>query len=617
MLAGLLVGHVSWVQGWPGWGVDACLTRHISDAEIPGYIQLLRSSGVRIVRERDVGVRKLDGSYGGDIRPRLRELKAAGFTVDAFATQAIPLRRLRTGDVLPEDLREVYGLGQVLRKDFAGLVDVWEMSAEPDIGYCHDLPDRLAAYEKALYLGLKSGNGRSPEAILGALALPPGPWLNRAAANGLLDYADAYNFHFYGHPEDLSGVLRAHRAFAKAHRRGPAELPIWITECGINAVKPDAFLDPARRRIQAGYTTETAQEALEGGAAVFMPFILVHHGDPAALTLSADQPLPAWNAYAAYTRAHPWPARPLAGTAHPVNPIILEWLPDNGAAIPHKVSGTYRFRGNEPMNGEIRVYNLGKKLVGGRLEAALGAGVRSTFPLGQEMVIAPGGLSIVHGDFSRERSGYVQAWWRGDFVGDDGSRSPLYFGLETTPQDAEFVETPLVLSAPGGRIQPQYPDYSVSDRAGPWVGINGVKVEAPTATGARFRVTQVTGDPGGDPFYPPMAIASLHGLPREGFLVVKPDRVPTDLVARVDFVDTAGQRFTIWENLGQSYTAPRKDLWLNLHDFHVYFWGHCTDDPRFRPENVRQMQLRFYFLRVPSAIGLDFFLARPRVSPES
>ena len=194
-------------------------------------------------------------------------------------------------------------------QEYAGLVDGWEMVGEADIGYCRDLPERTVAFQKALYLGIKAGaeEAGQPEAVaMGALGLPPGPWVDRAVRNGLLDYTDAYNFHYYGRAEDLAGVIEAHRAIA-----GPS-LPIWITECGVKTVSPDDFLNPERRRLQAEFIVATGTEARRQNVALFMPFILTDRGDPYALTLSADKPLPAWTSYAALTRKLDWPRVPWA-----------------------------------------------------------------------------------------------------------------------------------------------------------------------------------------------------------------------------------------------------------------------------------------------------------------
>jgi len=584
----------------PGWGIDACLTAHVSDDEFPAYIRLLRASGVRVVRERGTGVRRPDGSYAGDVRAKFRALKDAGFAVVAFASMP-ENAAMAPGNALPDDLRAVFEHGKILSRDFAGLVDAWEMLGEPDVGYCRDLPERAVAYQKALYLGIRAGgegSSRDSLAIMGALALPPGPWLERAVRNGLLDYTDAYNFHYYGQAADFTGVIRAHRLVA-----GP-DLPLWVTECGMKTVSPGDFLAADRRRLQAAFTVSTARQARQEGMALFMPFILVDHMDPYALTLAADRPLPAWTAYARLTREWPWPQRPWMRRPRTPNPVVVQWVPDNTTTIPCKVSGTYRFRGRTAIRGEMRIYNFSARPVHGVLRMDGSATIATSFPHERDLTVEPGGVTVLHGEFSPIGVSYFQAWLHIDFVSDDNARSPLSFGLETTPQADEFIEEPLpIINAHqvdaasrrvpneerdrdvASTIHPEYLDYHISSTAGPWLGMNGVVVDQASMKGARFRVTEATGDPEGDPLYPPMAVARVGGLPSDGFLLVSPDRrIDRNFSLRVDLVDDTGQRFTIWENLGQSYFAPARELWLNLRDFHVYFWGRCSPTPRFDPK---------------------------------
>lgn len=381
------------LPGAVGWGLDACLSRHVPGGAFEPYTGLVGNSEISILRERDIG-RRIAGidaatllrdlifrsaTYENDPRPAFRKLKAQSYAVGAFATLPNGVVAAQADNVLPEDLLAVYREGQILVRDFHGLVDAWEMVGEPDLGHCRDLPDRVAAYQKALYLGIRHGaeaiarrdpkpqsSAIGPLVLMGALGCPPGPWLERAARNGLLDYTDAYNFHFYGHAEDLTEEMAGHRAFAR--RWGRPGIPLWITECGINAVTPDDFLNPQRRQLQAEFTVATARQALAtDDVAVFMPFILVHDKDPYAMTLSADRPLPAWEAYAQFTKENPWPSRTVAMPPRDPNPIVVQWLPDNETTIPHKVSGTYRFKGDQPIKGELRIYNFSDRAIHGKL----------------------------------------------------------------------------------------------------------------------------------------------------------------------------------------------------------------------------------------------------------
>jgi hypothetical protein len=80
----------------------------------------------------------------------------------------------------------------------------------------------------------------------------------------------------------------------------------------------------------------------------------------------------------------------------------------------------------------------------------------------------------------------------------------------------------------------------------------------------------------------------------------------------VDLVDADGQRFCIWENLGQSYFVNSSEVWLNVHDMQIYFWGRCTVNPRFHPERVREIQLRFYCNKAGERMRVRLSWMEPR-----
>ncbi len=593
------------------WGIDGCLTCHVPvDGDFQAYVRLLKETGVTWVRERGAWVDEAALTDGGNqLVSRLRTMQAAGLRVVAFAGGGA-LRVEQPGNQLPEDLQAVYSNAFRQGRNAAGLVDAWEMSGEPDLGYCRDLPDRLAAYNKAMYLGLHDGAasvGRSTVVLMGALGSAPGPWLERAMSNGLLDYTDAYNFHFYGHAADLAGVIAAHRAvlgaafppkgLAARHGRPGAmfpeshweriELPMWITECGINAVAPDDFYNPQRRALQAAFARETAGVAwATRELALFMPFILVHADDAHAMTVRSDFLFPAWEAYADYARGHPWPERPLVRAAANPNRIVVQWMPDNTTTVPHKVAGTYRFGADGPVRGVLRVYNFGGKPVGGRIEAGLlphvkidspdlvnTGGGRLIFP---DLIVPAGGRIELPVEFSPSSSGYFRDEWAAAFVEAGGRRSPVVFGLERWPEAKDFVEGPLALKPTGA--------------VGPWTPRNGLEARR-EGDGTIFQVGSISRDP----LLPVQAVAAADGLPARGFLRLQLSNPAVRV--RVDLVDTKGQRFAVWENFGMNYARPSSDVWLNLADFNLYFWGHCGADARLHPERIREVQLRFFFTK--------------------
>ena len=655
----------------PGWGIDACLTRHVPAPELPRYLELLETSAVRMLREREVGGLLSDGSYHNDARVGYRLAKAHGHSVVAFASLPVRLPPAQSGNVLPEDLRKVFEQGRLLGRDCAGLVDAWEMVGEPDIGFCTDLPDRVVAYQKALYLGLKAGaveaarkpetrnlkpegkdraqvsglrsqpSAHAPLVLMGALGMPPGPWLERAAANGLLDYTDAYNFHFYGHAKDLTGVIEAHRGFLRKQGPPAKGMPLWITECGIEAVDKKDFLNPQRRQMQASFTSSTARQALAASdVAVFMPFILVEEGDPYAMVLSAERTFPAWNAYAKFTRENPWPERPLARPPANPNPIVMQWLPDNRTCVPHKVSGTYRFRGPQPIKGELRIYNFGSTAVEGRIEMALlkKAAIRNRGPDSPSRAISvpPMETITVPLEFTAIAGEGFREWVGAAFVEQSGRHSPVFFGVEREGTLADFVETPLAVHPlPGEVIRfPQVAEYQSGEHVGVWSTMNGLKGKdlkpetgnlKPEMSGPNIQVPGFNSLAYGtassssgsfwierrntDPLVPTMAVAGIDGLPGHGFIRMQLDKPMTKArKVLVVLVDDRGQRYTIWENFGADYYGSRSDIWLNLEDFHADFWGPCSADYRFRPKRIREVHLRFYLDDPGDVVGVRLSL---------
>lgn len=618
----------------PEWAIDACLSCHIPEEAWPAYLELLAASGVRTLRERGIGTREADGRYRGDMRPAYRRLKAAGHQVVAFAGTPVPV--VQVGNVLPEDLLVVYAHAQHLGRDFAGLVDAWEMVGEPDVGYCPDLPDRVAAYQKALYLGIKAGarsvGAPAPAVLMGALALPPGPWLERAVRNGLLDYTDAYNFHYYGHPEDLPGVIAAHArvaargkvvnevpVFPKAWwQRSSApqttDLPLWITECGIEVASAQDFLNPQRRRMQAEYTQKTAQVAWgDRRVALFMPFILAHEKDPHALTLPGAVPLPAWTTYAEFTRRPPWPARRLVNPPPAPNPLVVQWLPDNRTTRPHKVSGTYRMVGDLTVTGELRFYNFSARAITGRVVETALRRIQREGRLPETLTVPPGEMRAVPVSFKKMApTGYVREDWTVTFAELGGALTAVSFALETEPVSGDFEKRPWPVLPPIGDTLKHPVDAwdDIGSISGRWRGLNQLRVEEVAGDTIRVSTRQLTGDP----LRGRQALARVGPLPANGFIRLELERpFGKDFAVGVDLIDRRGQRFTIWENSGVSYFNSKvPEVWLNLRDFQIYFWGRCTDMPVFKPGEVEELQFRFMGNQTDDPRTVKFSVMVPR-----
>lgn len=172
---------------------------------------------------------------------------------------------------LPVDLREAFERSRGLGLAYGVHVRAWEIDNEPDLGFVPESAESYTAFLKAMYLGLQRGfaedqqraasseqrvdqatkleprpkTPRGALVIMGSLGLPPGPWLERFAANDGFAYTDGFNYHYYGYAEDFSGVYRQHEAalreltsqvsgfgFQVSHTSVQKNLPVFLTEVG-------------------------------------------------------------------------------------------------------------------------------------------------------------------------------------------------------------------------------------------------------------------------------------------------------------------------------------------------------------------------------------------------
>lgn len=660
LMGALLLSGTAWGADLKaGWGVDGCLSCHAAPADVEGYLRMLVEAGMHYVRERqpgDVLVHR-DSAYALGVFQRER---AAGLHVTTFAELPGRVPTTEEWDQAPEDLFAAYKAAYTLGEKAAGLVDVWELQGEPDTFACKDLPDHMMATQKAVYLGMKDGaaaagakqagaagmNARipsSPGVLMGGIATAPGPWAERAGRNGLYEYTDGLNFHFYGHARDFAGTINAQRDLARKFEPG-RHLPIWVTECGLDALPAGDPGNARARELQRDFTIETSRTALDEGLAVFMPFIFVHKGDGYAMCEAPGHPYPAWAAYADFTRRHPLPARP--AIVPPVAPsrVVLQWQPDYATCLPQKVSGAYWFWSfdeggpSDAIEGSVAAYNFSATPVCGKLSLQAPAGTRmlvngTAGGLAKEIEIPAFGKVQLPVKFElSDPDHYLRTFVDARFRQQGSqSRSTLWFALETKP-DEEILPRRFTLDAvrPRGHrftwIWAPQPCH-VTSHGGPWIGVNGVTVL--NAAGKpnwgslgdpwQFRVEGSQTDPR----FPPMAITRVDGLPQVagGFLRVRfPEKLGTITAVRVDLVDKHGQRFAISENFGRNRIVPdAREVLLAYRDFNVYPFGRCLRRPDFHPEDVREIQLRFY----PSpgadkcAVQLDVIAPQKKVSREN
>ncbi|WP_157772429.1 hypothetical protein [Lacunisphaera limnophila] len=208
-------------------------------------IRFARTELAAEARGEWVRLRSVDLSKEHETRHALHQLRAAGWRTCMMLRLSVKDWKTK---YLPEDLRESYTHSRKLGVAFGDLMDAWEVDNEPDLGFVPELPERYAAFLKTYWLGLKegikeakakpetgnlkpefssqdsdlhapatsgfrsqvSGFSNVPLVLMGSLGLPPGPWLERFAANDGFAYTDGYNYHYYGYADDFTGVYRQH-----------------------------------------------------------------------------------------------------------------------------------------------------------------------------------------------------------------------------------------------------------------------------------------------------------------------------------------------------------------------------------------------------------------------
>lgn len=233
--------------------------------------------------------------------------KAVGITVyqvfhdsPEWATSAPPNTRSRHS-YPPKDPNDVYLYFREAARHFRGRVQFWEIWNEPDIFFFAGRPEEYAAVLKAAYLGCKDGNPDC-EVLFGSLAMQAGTWVERVFENGVSDYFDLFNMHYYGNVDGVLDRIRANKAFLE---RFKCRKPIWLTEMGVTANMGQDGTFTESERHQAAYLVKSYAHALSQGIDRFFFFYMAEFLENAAalwgIVRSDLTPKPAYAALAVLT----------------------------------------------------------------------------------------------------------------------------------------------------------------------------------------------------------------------------------------------------------------------------------------------------------------------------
>jgi hypothetical protein len=636
-----------------GWGIEAILATRSEPFGVSAYLDLLESSGIRWLREREPGtvISSSTIPYETARRKAWRQQKERGFHVLAWWGTLNELPVAHHWNKLPENLLDLYR-DALLLGEYVTEPAAWEIFNEADAFFLPDPAERVAAAQKAIYLGIKDGARRRtndlPIVLMGSLAHAPTPWLERMAANEHFEYTDGLNIHFYGHARDFQNFVRVQRDFAQSHVKDRA-LPIWVTECGIDGLPSDDYDNAGARQLQADFTLKTAKVAVEEKIAVFMPFLLVaaeHRTGGVGghdMVKNPTEHYPAWEVYRDFTNGNSLENLPVS--LPPENPgrIVVQWLPDYSTCVPHKVSGAYwSERGQNSLAGEVVIYNFSSQPVSGRLTQMVSApaSVQIVGDAAESLIEVPPLARVqVPVTFTVPEMEFYRSDVRFEFIPAnpdlDPSHKPSWvvFAIESRPSGQILNERAEVAATrPDTQSDPRefslaWPDqpFKITSASGPWIGVNGALVapidressgedhaskDGILSAGWSFAVEQ-TPDGINPKTSPPVAITRVNGLPElaNGYLRLRmPGVFGRDGSFRVDLIDEEGQRFAIAENFGDNRFSPTPgELLLAYRDFHLYAWGRVTSNYKLDPNKVREIQLRLFMTpnQSPMEVRID------------
>ena len=414
----------------------------------------------------------------------LASLRARGFRICVLLTRPASAWtggvRAEQGSRLPLDLREAEAAMRRLALGYRGLVDLWEIDNEPDIGFLPENAETYLAFFKACYWGA------GPRVLMGALALPPGPYFERMAEDDLLAYTAGLNYHFYGYAEDFTGVYRqfqaavdeAGRRRAEGARHPPQQraLPVYLTEFGYGMLGAHAAATAEGRSRQLHWFESVASQLREvpvaGAMAFLLPPFLERGLNEFGLSISppassSQRPDPAHGDAAEASRApeHRLIGGPVLGAqATPALAFLLQaaagsgvGLPDRMIAVadptpvvidlvagaglrPAKSAQGYYLSPETPPGaageGELRIYNFSGHQIAGILRSVLG----DDPPVDERIAIPPGGMRIrpVHLAVPTARTEGER--WRVSFLS-DASPGVSRFSTRLIPAGAPDTRT--------------------------------------------------------------------------------------------------------------------------------------------------------------------------------
>ncbi|MGW7087670.1 hypothetical protein ACWGH2_29800 [Streptomyces sp. NPDC054871] len=304
------------------FGVNAFVSSLVPPSRLDAFAAAMKDMGVGCVRDGNSwpAAEPAPGAYDTAHYDRVtKALRRQGLSAVEVISPAPEWAMTDASLPLPADLRVAYHYARHLaaKRDTAATPHALQLSNEPDVDVTRSTGDAHAAYVKAAALGIADAD-RPPLTVLPGIA-EAGHFQRLMLENDVVRYADVWAFHGYPDPADqdepeFPGAADEQHELS---RRYGADLPLWMTECGVFLdAAPQTDLEPAQQAVQARYLVRSMVEGLAAGNERQFWFggPPVHDDGVYFGLLSRDfQPWPAYSAFAALTS--------LLGEAHFAGPV--------------------------------------------------------------------------------------------------------------------------------------------------------------------------------------------------------------------------------------------------------------------------------------------------------
>lgn len=296
------------------FGMDAALAWLVSADKITPYTKAVKAAGITWIRDR-FRWRELEATKGVYNFTNLDKVIEAEYKdmniLEVF--HDVPDWSKPNGATLSEDLFDVYNFAKAFGKHYDGKVSGLEIFNEVDSeNYNLDTAEKYSAFTKAALIGLSDSGADMVKAPSSYSKYPPfiTTFPDLVMQNGLMEYADVYNYHNYSSysGNELTATrevaLRAHQTIPSAYNDTTS--PRWMTEGGMftpaNGREPlDAYTSANVARF---LVTSQVQSLARGADKVFW-FVLPAYGEnPNVFGLFDfnDNPYPSYTAEAVMTK---------------------------------------------------------------------------------------------------------------------------------------------------------------------------------------------------------------------------------------------------------------------------------------------------------------------------